>query len=83
MKISNYLVFSFLLGRLCGIPPSLAIKVVKDLKETTGSHQKEDEKLPYAGTTGDVQKKGAKRFKKDDKISFQKINICVGLTGRG
>ena len=60
-----------LYDRLCGIPPILATKLVKDVKATTGSDEKEGDKLSYAGATGAVQKKGAKRFKKDEKISFQ------------
>ena len=50
----------------------LAIKLVKDVKATKGSDEKEGDKLSYAGATSGVQKKGAKRFKKDEKISFQK-----------
>ena len=60
-----------LYDRLCGIPPILATKLVKDVKATTGSDEEEGDKLSYAGATGAVQKKGAKRFKKDEKISFQ------------
>ena len=64
-----------LFDRLCGIPPILATKLVKDVKTATGSDEKEDDKLSYAGATDAVQKKGAKRFKKDEKISFQKKNV--------
>ena len=50
----------------------LATKLVEDVKATTGSNEKEGDKLFYAGATGAVQQKGAKRFKKDENISFQK-----------